>query len=47
METMNREWPMAQLAKLRSLLDARQPAHSLPQGFYVDPDVFATAIRAA
>lgn len=40
METMNRERHMAQLAKLQSLLDARQPAHSLPQGFYVDPDVF-------
>jgi Rieske 2Fe-2S family protein len=42
--TMNREWSMAQLAKIRSLLDARQPAHSLPQGFYVDPDVFEFAL---
>jgi Rieske 2Fe-2S family protein len=39
-ETMIREWSMAQLEKLRSLLDAREPAHSLPQGFYADPDVF-------
>jgi Rieske 2Fe-2S family protein len=31
---------MANLAKVRSLLDARQPGHSLPQGFYLDPEVF-------
>jgi Rieske 2Fe-2S family protein len=31
---------MPNLAKLRSLLDERQPRRSLPQGFYVDPDVF-------
>jgi Rieske 2Fe-2S family protein len=27
-------------AKLQALLDARLAAHSLPQGFYTDPDVF-------
>jgi glycine betaine catabolism A len=31
---------MLNLTKVRSLLDARQPRHALPQGFYVDPDVF-------
>ena len=31
---------MLDLPKIRSLLDARQPRHSLPQDFYVDPDVF-------
>jgi Rieske 2Fe-2S family protein len=31
---------MPNLAKIRSLLDARQSQCTLPQGFYIDPDVF-------
>jgi Rieske 2Fe-2S family protein len=37
---------MLNLAKLRSLLDERQPQHSLPQGFYLDPDVFEFDLEA-
>jgi Rieske 2Fe-2S family protein len=37
---------MLNLAKLRSLLDERQSRHSLPQGFYLDPDVFEFDLRA-
>jgi glycine betaine catabolism A len=37
---------MLNLAKMRSLLDARQPKHTLPQDFYTDPDVFAFDLAA-
>lgn len=37
---------MLNLAKLRTLLDARQPNHSLPQDFYTDPEVFAFDLEA-
>ena len=37
---------MLNLAKLRSLLDTRRPGHTLPQAFYVDPDVFAFDLAA-
>ncbi len=37
---------MPNLAKLRSLLDERQPRCTLPQGFYADPDVFETDLVA-
>ena len=37
---------MPNLAKLRSLLDERQPRCSLPQGLYVDPDVFEFDLAA-
>jgi Rieske 2Fe-2S family protein len=32
---------MLNLPKIRSLLETRQPKHTLPQDFYVDPDAFA------
>ena len=31
---------MLDAAKMHVLLAARQPGHSLPQAFYVDPDIF-------
>jgi glycine betaine catabolism A len=37
---------MPNLAKIRSLLDARQPRCTLPQGLYVDPDVFEFDLMA-
>jgi glycine betaine catabolism A len=37
---------MLNLTKMRSLLDAHQPGHSLPQGLYNDPDVFAFDLEA-
>ena len=37
---------MLNLTKMRSLLDARQPKHALPQDFYTDPDVFAFDLAA-
>jgi len=37
---------MLDLTKIRGLLDARQPGHALPQGFYTDPDVFAFDLEA-
>jgi glycine betaine catabolism A len=37
---------MLNLTKMRSLLDARQPNHTLPQDFYTDPDVFAFDLTA-
>ena len=37
---------MLNLPKMRALLDARQPGHSLPQGCYNDPDVFAFDLEA-
>ncbi len=37
---------MPDLAKIRALLDARRPNHSLPQEFYADPDVFAFDLAA-
>ncbi len=37
---------MLNLAKMRSLLAARQPGHALPQGFYNDPEVFAFDLAA-
>jgi glycine betaine catabolism A len=37
---------MPDLAKMRALLAARQPGRSLPQGFYVDPDVFEFDLAA-
>jgi len=40
------EEAMPNLAKVRSLLDARQLGHSLPQGFYLDPEVFEFDLAA-
>jgi Rieske 2Fe-2S family protein len=37
---------MLNLAKLRSLLDARQPKHTLPQAFYTDPEVYEFDLAA-
>jgi Rieske 2Fe-2S family protein len=37
---------MPNLAKIRALLDARQPNHALPQAFYTDPEVFAFDLEA-
>jgi Rieske 2Fe-2S family protein len=37
---------MLNLTKMRSLLDARQPNHALPQGCYTDPEVFAFDLAA-
>ena len=37
---------MLNLTKMRSLLDARQPNHSLPQACYTDPEVFAFDLAA-
>lgn len=37
---------MLNLAKVRSLLDARQPGHSLPQPFYLDPEIFEFDLTA-
>src|ERR1700723_701539 len=37
---------MLNLTKMRSLLDARQPNHALPQDFYTDSDVFAFDLAA-
>jgi glycine betaine catabolism A len=37
---------MLNLTKMRSLLDAHQPGHSLPQGFYTDPEVFSFDLAA-
>jgi glycine betaine monooxygenase A len=37
---------MLDLTKMRSLLDARQPGHALPQAFYTDPEVFAFDLAA-
>ncbi|MBV9751844.1 MAG: aromatic ring-hydroxylating dioxygenase subunit alpha, partial [Hyphomicrobiales bacterium] len=33
-------------AKLKSMLDARQPGHTLPQGFYLDPEIFEFDLTA-
>jgi Rieske 2Fe-2S family protein len=43
---MDRDKVMLNLTKMRSLLDARQLNHALPQGFYTDPDVFAFDLAA-
>ena len=37
---------MLDLARIRALIAARQPKHTLPQGFYNDPDVFAFDLAA-
>jgi Rieske 2Fe-2S family protein len=37
---------MPNFAKIRSLLDERQPRCTLPQGFYIDPDVFESDLVA-
>ena len=37
---------MLNLTKMRSLLDARLPGHTLPQGCYTDPEVFAFDLAA-
>ena len=37
---------MADLAKIKALLDARRPGHSLPQGLYNDPDAFDFDLEA-
>jgi Rieske 2Fe-2S family protein len=37
---------MLNLKKIRSLVDARRPKHTLPQDFYVDPEVFAFDLAA-
>jgi Rieske 2Fe-2S family protein len=37
---------MLNLTKVRSLLEARRPGHTLPQGFYNDPEVFAFDLAA-
>jgi len=37
---------MLNLTKMRSLLDAHQPGHTLPQGLYNDPDVYAFDLEA-
>ena len=37
---------MLDLARIRALIAARQPKHTLPQEFYVDPDVFAFDLAA-
>jgi glycine betaine catabolism A len=37
---------MLDLTKIRALIAARQPKHTLPQDFYVDPDVFAFDLAA-
>ena len=37
---------MVDLAKIKSLLDARRPGHSLPQGLYNDPDALAFDLEA-
>jgi Rieske 2Fe-2S family protein len=37
---------MLNLQKIRLLVDARQPKHTLPQDFYVDPEVFAFDLAA-
>ena len=31
---------MVDLARIRTLLDQRQPGHALPRAFYADPEVF-------
>ena len=33
-------------AKLKTMLDARQPGHTLPQGFYLDPEIFEFDLTA-
>lgn len=37
---------MIDLDKIRGLLEARRPGHSLPQGLYNDPDAFAFDLEA-
>src|SRR5271165_5887630 len=37
---------MLNLTKMRFLLESHQPGHTLPQGFYSDPDVFAFDLEA-
>ena len=37
---------MLNLPKMRALLDARQPGHALPQGLYIDPEVYAFDLQA-
>ena len=37
---------MVDLAKIKTLLDARRPGHSLPQGLYNDPEAFEFDLEA-
>lgn len=37
---------MLNLLGIRSLLETRRPGHTLPQGFYIDPDVFEFDLAA-
>jgi len=37
---------MADLARIRALLDQRRPGHALPQEFYTDRDVFEFDLEA-
>jgi Rieske 2Fe-2S family protein len=36
---------MADLSRIRALLEQRRPGHALPQPFYTDPDIFAFVDR--
>src|SRR6185503_2059747 len=42
----NRSTGMLDLDRIRGLLAARKPGHSLPQAFYKDPDIFAFDLAA-